>query len=229
MTTLGMRPDVAAFDTETTATDPEEARIVSAAIVAPYDTWQWLVDPGVPIPAEATAIHGITDEQVRDGGMQPGLASVQIRDALYVAWVDGAPVVAMNAVYDLTVLDRELRRHGGHPLELRGPVLDPFVIDRALDTYRNGKRTLTALCEFYGVPLEGAHDAAVDARATVGVLWAEVTRYPQLAAMTPVQAHEAQIGWHRERQESYAAWRRSKGQPADDVFSDWPMRLGETG
>ena len=56
-----------AFDTETTGTDPETARIVSAACLwrggaSEAADEEWLVNPGVPIPAEATAIHGITDE-----------------------------------------------------------------------------------------------------------------------------------------------------------------------
>ena len=66
----------------------------------------------------------------------------------------GVPVVAFNARYDLTMLDREARRHGIAPLTERGHellVIDPLIIDKQLDKYRKGKRTLTAVCEVYNV------------------------------------------------------------------------------
>nr|WP_255375855.1 exonuclease domain-containing protein [Saccharomonospora sp. CUA-673] len=70
------------MDVETTDVDPHRSRLVSAAVVmigptAPgrrreVKTWQWLADPEVEIPVEATAIHGISTETARrDGAPQP--------------------------------------------------------------------------------------------------------------------------------------------------------------
>lgn len=142
-----------AYDCESTGVDVETARIVTASVIRitpdrvvyPYS---WLVDPGVDIPAEATAVHGITTERAREDGMDPRVAVGEIAQAIGGAWFDGHPVVIFNAPYDLTVLDRELRRHGWAPLT-PGPVVDPLVIDKQVDRYRRGKRTLEAACAHY--------------------------------------------------------------------------------
>ncbi len=181
------------FDTETTDKDPETARIVSAAVVILDSTGyvlerrEWLVDPGIEIPAEATKIHRITTERVREHGISTEAAVLQILATLN-SWHLGddpddpatlaRPLAIMNAPYDLTLLDRECRRVLGHGMfehmdeaegELvyenwLGVVLDPFVIDKHVYRFRKGSRILTALAEHYGVPFEGtAHGAAGDA------------------------------------------------------------------
>ena len=65
---------LAGFDTETTGTDPETARIVTAAVIVhgpePVDA-RWLVNPGIDIPAEATAVHGISTETAQAQGLDP--------------------------------------------------------------------------------------------------------------------------------------------------------------
>lgn len=65
---------LAAFDTETTGVDVEEDRIVSAALVvqdgpgARPRVTRWLVNPGVPVPEGATAVHGLTDQHLQLNG-----------------------------------------------------------------------------------------------------------------------------------------------------------------
>ncbi|MFD7888761.1 exonuclease domain-containing protein, partial [Streptomyces albidoflavus] len=64
------------FDLETTGTDPREARIVTAAVIEVADGERrghrtWLADPGIPIPAGATAVHGITDARGAPPGAPP--------------------------------------------------------------------------------------------------------------------------------------------------------------
>jgi DNA polymerase-3 subunit epsilon len=156
-----------AFDLETTGVDVETARIVTATIVhikgSQTESREWLVNPGVPIPAEAAAVHGVTDERAQAEGVPPSQAVAQIFAELDQAWTGQHPVVIFNASYDLTVLDREMRRHLDLNLDgVIGPVIDPFVIDKHLDPYRKGKRTLTATCEHYAVRLDAAHDATQD-------------------------------------------------------------------
>lgn len=168
-----------AFDLETTATDPEEARIVSAAIAycgggEPTHTETWLADPGVEIPEEAAEVHGITTERARAEGRPAAEVIAEVIEALAVACSRRLPIVIFNARYDLTVLDREARRHGivpltERPIDLR--VICPLTIDKWLDRYRKGSRKLEAICEAYGAVLDGAHDASFDAIAAARAAW----------------------------------------------------------
>lgn len=217
------------FDTETTGRDPRHARLVTATVATlgpqrPTEPRTWLVDPGVEIPAEATAIHGVTTDRARAEGTDPAAALLEIRDALYAAWDWGQPVIAFNAVYDLTLLDRELRRHGHGPLDITGLVVDSYVLDRELDPYRRGQRTLTAMCTHYGVRLDAAHDATADAVAAARILWVLLRRFPQLACMDPETLMGHQAVWHDKRQGSFADYLRAQGRDASDVNGEWPLR-----
>lgn len=143
---------LAAFDTETTGVDVEGDRIVSAALVvqdgpgARPRVTRWLINPGIPVPEGATAVHGLTDEHLRLNGRWPAPVMDEVAKALAEQCSAGRPLVIMNAPFDLTLLDRELRRHRaaslGHYLG-RNPlrVLDPRVLDKHLDRYRKGRRT----------------------------------------------------------------------------------------
>jgi DNA polymerase III epsilon subunit-like protein len=167
------------FDLETTATEPEEARIVSAAVAfcgggLEIEETTWLADPGVPIPDEAAAVHGITTERAQAEGRPAAEVIREITEVLAVAAARGIPIVVFNARYDLTVLDRECRRHGIPPLSDRQIdllIFDPLVVDKWLDRYRKGSRKLEAICAHYGATLEGAHDATFDAVAACRTAW----------------------------------------------------------
>ncbi len=105
------------FDLETTGTDPGEARIVTAAVVEMRDgavlaRREWLADPGVLIPAQASAIHGISSERAAAEGRPAREVADEVASALAAHWERGVPVVAYNAAFDLTLLAAELRRHG---------------------------------------------------------------------------------------------------------------------
>ncbi|MFE9421708.1 exonuclease domain-containing protein [Kitasatospora sp. NPDC006697] len=222
------------FDLETTGTDPAQSRIVTAALVEaaggePVRTRCWLLDPGVPIPEQARAIHGISDEQARRG--RPAAEAVEeIAVALCELLGRGTPVVAFNAPFDLSLLDAELRRHGRAPLadrlagELVAPVLDALVIDRAVDRFRKGSRGLQRVCEVYGVELSQAHDAASDALAAVQVAVALGRRYPeQVGRLTLAELHRQQVHWYREWAEGLQSWLRAGKDPQAVVDARWPM------
>src|SRR5207302_1420205 len=121
------RPFVS-FDTETTGKEAETVRIVSAAVVTvdpvsgSHDVRQWLADPGIDIPAEAAAIHGITTEHAREHGQPAADVVHEIADYLEEAWRQPYPVVVYNAPYDFTVVDRELRRYDQPPLNMAAVV-----------------------------------------------------------------------------------------------------------
>jgi DNA polymerase-3 subunit epsilon len=197
------------FDTETTGLDVGTDRVVTAALVlrtpgVRTEVRTWLLDPGVEIPAEASAIHGITTQHARERGRPPAEALEEIAAELVRHVSRGVPVVAYNAAFDLSLLDAELARHGlptvperlGRPV---APVLDPLVIDRWQDADRVGKRRLGDLCALYGVVGDGAlHTADVDALATLDVLAALLSRYPHLRATALEALHAAQAGVHRD-------------------------------
>ncbi len=230
MTTWASGP-LLGFDTETTGVNPTSDRVVTAALVmrdaAGTRQRTWLIDPGVEIPAGAAAIHGITTEKARAGGLAPAPALDEIAGMLVQALRNGIPVVAFNAGFDLQILDSELARH--HlptlPQRLGGPVrpvIDPLVIDRAVDRYRKGKRTLGHLCEVYGVTGSGLHTAEVDVVATLDVLRAIVSRHSaQLAHLDLHGLHDYQVAAHRAWAESFREWLVSKGR-TDGPGSEWP-------
>ncbi|GAA2584017.1 MULTISPECIES: 3'-5' exonuclease [Streptomyces] len=226
---------LAAFDTETTGVDTETDRIVSAALVVqdapglrPRVT-RWLVNPGVPVPEAATAVHGLTEEHVQRHGRWPAPVMYEIAEALTEQARAGRPLVVMNAPFDLTLLDRELRRHRasslGRWLE-RTPlqVLDPRVLDKHLDRYRKGRRTLTDLCAHYGVELEGAHEAAADAQAALEVVRAVGRRFQgRLERLSPAELHTLQAVWHAGQARGLQAWFALNG-TEEAVDPAWPLR-----
>ncbi|MEU9102557.1 3'-5' exonuclease [Streptomyces sp. NPDC048361] len=226
---------LAAFDTETTGVDVEGDRIVSAALVvqdgpaARPRVTRWLINPGIPVPAGATEVHGLTDAHLQLNGRWPAPVMDEVAKALAEQCSAGRPLVIMNAPFDLTMLDRELRRHRaaslGHYLG-RNPlrVLDPRVLDKHLDRYRKGRRTLTDLCEHYGVVLEGAHDAAADALAALELVRAVGRRFAgRLERLTPTELHALQTTWHAAQARGLQAWFTKQGTP-ELVDTAWPLR-----
>jgi DNA polymerase-3 subunit epsilon len=216
------------FDVETTGADPEDARVVSATLVLvgagrSRHEFRLLIDPGVEIPAEATAVHGITTERARAEGRVPAEALAEIVRLLRTTWERGVPVVAFNGSYDFTALDREVGRHLGSGLTVTGPVVDPHVIDRALDR-RPGKRNLEQTCRHYRVRLDGAHDATQDALAAARLAWQLARRYPvEVGESSLPDLYDKQVGWSQQWADSMNQYWRSQGQDTTKDGS-WPIR-----
>src|ERR1700737_2331476 len=171
---------LAGFDVETTSADPLTARIVQAAFVLvggglATEQQEWLIRPDVPIPPEATAIHGIPDHAAQINGQDQSKALPEIAFRIARAAAEQIPLVVMNAPFDLTVLDNDLRRLGLGGFELRGYVIDPQVLDKQADEYvgyhRRGGRKLVDLCAHYEAKIEGAHNACHDALAAARVAY----------------------------------------------------------
>lgn len=223
------------FDVETTGVNVEKDRIVSACFVriTPTDTppWQveahtWLINPGVPIPDGAARIHGITTERAEAEGSKPAEALPEIRFALDEAMARGEPIAGMNLSYDFTIFDRDFLRHGGPDFDHRlGPFVDVYVLDKEVDRFRRGKRTLESLCRHYNVRLDGAHDATHDAVAACRLAWRITTGSNVLMAMSAWELHNAQIGWRRDQQASLREHFEKNGRAADaaSVSGDWPL------
>lgn len=214
-----------AFDTETTGVNVWQDRIVTATIthinVPHVEHRSWLINPGVEIPQAATDVHGITTEHATERGQAPADAISEIVDHINHASTAGMPVVAFNAAFDFTILTAEAERHS---LELRTPnVVDPHVIDKHIDPYRKGKRTLTAVCAHHGVRQTDAHDATGDALAAARLAWALADRYPDEVQIDLVDLHHNQIRWRAHQAESLARYLVRQGK-TDDVARCWPIQ-----
>ena len=250
---------LACFDCETTGVQVETDRIVTATVgtLQPgTPTWKqsirsWLINSGVDIPDEATAVHGITTVQAKKHGKEPPGALDIIAHDLARLFLARIPVVGTNVCFDFTILDRELRRHDLPTLDERigrsiGPIVDVYVIDKWLDPYRKGGRKLTDLCAQYGVKIDGAHDSAFDALAAARVAYRLallsqdfqaasaayvykrrnpleiVERLATLGAMSMIDLHLAQVRWRREQCDSLRAHFDRNGTAHDGVPGDWP-------
>ena len=224
---------LAAFDIETTGVDPETDRIVTAAVSVVGDGraaehLSWLVDPGIDIPAGATSVHGITTERARAEGRSPGEAIDEIATALADQLQQGVPVIAFNARFDLTILDREARRHRIRPLldRVGGPdgmlVVDPYVLDKQFDRFRAGKRTLGAVCEHYGVALDEAHAATADALAAARLAFTLGATVTELRDIDLRVLHREQVSWAAEQAASLEEYFRQQGRD-EHVEGSWPI------
>ena len=151
---------LAVFDLETTGLDLAQARIVTACAVAIDEQGQvtgsnieWLADPGIEIPVAASNVHGVTTEIAKARGRDSKEVVSEILDTLRGFFNAGIPVVAYNAPYDFTILHYEALRNGLEPLSDPKPIIDPLVLDKFVDQYRSGKRTLQIAASVYGVQL----------------------------------------------------------------------------
>ncbi len=222
--------ELGVFDLETTGVNVDTARIVSAHVGVIDDTgtivnrFDWLVDPGVEIPPQATAVHGITTDRARNDGRPAAEAVAEIVAELRTLFERNVPVVAYNAPYDFSLLHREAVRYGVLPLESPAPIIDPLVIDKAVDKYRPGKRTLEITAAHYGVDLLAAHDAGADAIAAGRVAQAIAREHAAELALEAAELHVLQIKWSREQAEDFQAYMRRVKDPEFTASGVWPLR-----
>ncbi|MDO4242072.1 MAG: exonuclease domain-containing protein [Microbacteriaceae bacterium] len=220
---------IAVFDTETTGLDTTSARIVTANISvldadgAIVDRKDWIINPGVPIPPQAAQVHGITDEIVQKSGIAAPAGITQIVEALKACIQFGLPLVAYNAPYDFSLLRAEAARYQVPWLGELNTVLDPLVIDKAVDRYRKGKRTLVDVAAHYGVSLDNAHDAGSDAIAAGRVLQKIALVHGEKLPETAAELHLLQVDWARDQAASFRSWLESQGKDASNITGDWPL------
>jgi DNA polymerase-3 subunit epsilon len=223
-----------AFDLETTGTDVETDRIVTAAVVrlepngAISEERTWLLNPGVAIPEQASAIHGISTDHARERGAPAASAIEEITQAVAEVLDSGTPLVVMNARYDLSLLDRECRRYELESINERlgdapSPVIDPLVIDKHVDKYRKGKRALQALCAHYGIALDDAHDARADAVAAARVVRRMGEKHQPVGRMSLTDLHDLQVRAAAEQSASLQAYLRRTVDPRAVVEPAWPV------
>lgn len=224
------------FDLESSGVKVEHDRIVTIALVHIFndgkpEAERYLVNPGVEIPAEATAIHGITTEQAQSEGAQPAFALEVTAGGLAEAMSTGTPVVGMNVSFDLSLLHFECLRHGVATLSQRlggnvRPVIDVRVLDQAVDRWRKGSRKLLDLCSHYGVTHLGAHDSAYDALAAAMIAARIAARYPQVGRLPLEELHDAQVKWAQQQRtglQEYFDRTRKPDEERKVVELGWPL------
>lgn len=173
---LALDRPLVVFDLETTGIDPATDRIVELAALriepdGRRETRTRRVNPERAIPPEATAVHGIRDEDVRDAPTFRQIARSFLR------WIEGADLAGFNvARFDLPLLEREMRESG---LDLGRA--DRRIVDAMTIFHRKERRDLSAAVRFYiGREHAGAHSAAADVEAAADVLDAQLGRYEDL-------------------------------------------------
>lgn len=162
------------FDLETTGTSITKDRIVELSIIKIYpngdeEVKTRRINPEMPIPAEATAVHGISDEDVKDCP-----TFKQVAQSLY-DWIKGCDIIGFNSNrFDVPFLVEELLRAGVNDLDFH----ERALIDVQAIFHKMEPRTLSAGYRYYcNKTLENAHSAEADTRATWEILQAQLERY----------------------------------------------------
>ena len=173
MSQLALKRPIIFFDLETTGTDHAKDRIVELAFVkilpdGKREKYTKRINPGMPIPKESSAIHGITDEDVKDAPSFKKIAH-DLFD-----WMRGCDLGGYNSSkFDLPLLAEEFLRVG-----INVDFTERHMIDVQQIFFKMESRTLAAAYNFYcQKQLENAHSAEADILATIEVLEAQLQRY----------------------------------------------------
>ncbi|MDR0725605.1 MAG: 3'-5' exonuclease [Prevotellaceae bacterium] len=173
---LNLTNPIIIFDLETTGLNLTADRIVEiSAIKIHSDGSEEIktrrINPGMPIPAESTAIHKITDEDVKDCPMFGNIAKS------LAAYIEGCDLVGYNLLkFDIPLLAEEFLRAGVNIDFRKVKIIDVQNIFHKME-----QRTLVAAYKFYcNKILEDAHNAEADTKATYEILQSQLDRYPEL-------------------------------------------------
>ena len=224
---LNLKRPIVFFDLETTGVDTAKDRIVEVSMIKIMPDGEEIVrtrriNPQMHIPEQATAIHGITDEDVKDC---PTFAQVAKSMAQFI---DGCDFGGFNSNrFDLPMLVEEFLRAGVDVDFRRRRFVDVQNIFHKME-----QRTLVAAYKFYcDKDLEAAHSAEADTRATYEVLMAQLDRYPELQNDVAALADFSERGQtadfagrigYNEKQEEIFNFGKYKGRRLEDVFREEP-------
>ena len=222
---LNLKRPLVFFDLETTGVDTAKDRIVEISMVKIMPDGEEIIrtrriNPQMPIPASATEIHGITDEDVKDA---PTFA--QIAKSL-AQFIEGCDFGGFNSNrFDLPVLVEEFLRAGVDVDFKRCKFIDVQNIFHKME-----QRTLVAAYKFYcEKDLTNAHSAEADTYATYEVLKAQLDRYPELqndvAALAEFSSRGESADYagrilYNEKGEEVFGFGKYKGRRVADVFAE---------
>jgi DNA polymerase III subunit epsilon len=164
------------FDLETTGVQVAKDRIVEISVFKVFpngnkESKTWLVNPTIPIPAETTAVHGITDEKVANEPSFKELAN-EIKNMM-----EGSDLAGYNSNrFDIPLLAEEFLR-----VDVDFDMKKHHAVDVQNIFHKMEQRTLSAAYKFYcSKDLENAHSAEADTLATYEILTAQLDKYSEL-------------------------------------------------
>ncbi len=227
---LSLKRPIVFFDLETTGTDIARDRIVQIAALKMHPDGKEelrtrLINPGIPIPPSATAIHHITNEMVaqepRFRDIARGLADI----------FHGSDIGGFNSNrFDIPILVEEFGR-----CSIPFPEQDAKLVDVQVIYHRKEERTLAAAYKFYcSKNLEGAHDAGADVKATLEVFKQQLEKYDDIGT-TLEELHrysnsDAIVDYARklmrnEKGEIVYAFGKNRGKPVldDPGYAEWML------
>ena len=154
--------DFISFDLETTGLNPDKDKITEIAacrfINGEFtEEFTTLINPGIPIPKNITALTGITNKMVED--------APSINDALpdFMKFIGSTPLVAQNINFDYNFINKNLQGSNSPFSEI--PLYDTLSLARGFIYFYNSF-SLGSLCDYYGIKIENAHRASADALCT---------------------------------------------------------------
>ncbi|MCB9047563.1 MAG: 3'-5' exonuclease [Chitinophagales bacterium] len=228
MAELSLRKPIIFFDLETTGTDPGTDRIVEIAMIklnpnGTKDKYVKRINPTIPISAESTSIHGITNDDVKDCP-----TFKQVAKEIY-EWMKGCDLGGYNAVrFDIPMLAEELLR-----CNVQVDFTERQFVDVQQIFFKMESRTLSAAYEFYcKKELTNAHSAEADIEATVEILQAQLDKYANLendvkALHNFTNGEEGIVDYARRMVLKDGApifnFGKYKGRKVEDVFNEQPQ------
>lgn len=228
MAQLALKKPIIFFDLETTGTDTGTDRIVEIAMVklnpnGTRDKYVKRLNPTIPISAESTAIHGISNEDVKDCPTFKQVAK-EIHE-----WMKGCDLGGYNAVrFDIPMLAEELLRCGV-PVDFT----ERQFVDVQQIFFKMESRTLSAAYEFYcKKELTNAHSAEADIEATIEILEAQLDKYKTLtndvkALHTFGNGDEESVDYARRMvmKDGHPIFNfgKYKGRKVEEVFNEQPQ------
>ncbi|WP_136668352.1 3'-5' exonuclease [Flavobacterium sp. H122] len=228
---LKLNRPICFFDLETTGTDITKDRIVEIAIIKVYpngnkESKTWLVNPTIPIPYQATAIHGISNEKVANEPTFSELAP------MVHSMIKDSDLAGFNSDrFDIPLLAEELLR-----AEVDFDMKNRVSVDVQTIFHKKEERTLGAAFKFYcGESLENAHSAEADTHATYEILKAQLDRYPDLEndmkSLSEFTTRKKSVDFagfiaFNEDGQEFFTFGKHKGALVEDVFDREPGYFG---
>lgn len=224
---LNLKNPLVFFDLETTGIDITKDRIVEISYVKVFpngkeESKTMRIKPERPIPPESTAIHGITDDDVKDCPTFKAVAKT------LAAQIEGCDLAGYNSNrFDIPLLAEEFLRADVNIDLNRRKFVDVQTIFHKME-----QRTLSAAYKFYcNKTLENAHTAAADTMATYEVLQAQLDRYPELqndiAFLSDFSSYNNNVDFagrmiYNDKKEEVFNFGKFKGRLVEDVLKNEP-------
>ena len=172
MTSLQLTRSIAFIDIETTGLNTQKDRIIDICVIKIHpngaeETLNSVINPNIPIPTESTQIHGITDADVK------GKPTFEEFAQKLIDFIDSCDLGGFGTKFDLSVLESEFKR-----VRINYSIEGRKIVDVQSIYHKLEPRDLNAAhLKYCGKPLENAHRAHIDARATIDVLESQLGQH----------------------------------------------------